>query len=124
MTDRDKPGACDEDGALRRLLRAAAADADATDLHPAFAARVTARAFAAPPPAPAQTLALAARPLIPALAGVALVFSAWGAYETVQLERAQRSSLERVLAGEGGGDALLAAVLLDGGGAPASRGRR
>jgi hypothetical protein len=124
MSETKVPAGRGEDRALRRLLHAASADADAADLHPAFAARVTARALAASPPARVQTLALAARPLIPALAGVALVVSAWGTYETVQLERAQRSSLERVLAGEGGGDALLAAVLLDGGGAPAARGRR
>jgi hypothetical protein len=124
MNDTGTPAGRAEERALRRLLTAAAADADAGDLHPAFAARVTARAAAATPPAPLQTLALAARPLIPALAVVVFGVSVWGAYETVQLERAQRASVERVIGGAGGGDAVLAALLLGGDDAPAQRGRR
>jgi hypothetical protein len=124
MTDTSASDRFGEERAMRRVLRAAAADADVGELHPAFAARVAARAAAAPPFSPLLTLALAARPLLPALAVAALGISAWGAYETVQLERAQRASVEHVLGGAGGGDALLAALLLDGGAAAAPGGRR
>jgi hypothetical protein len=97
-----------DDREIRRLLEAAAADpadppepppadpAERREPPPFVAARVRAAAEAALRP-PAHPVGAAAWQMLPALAVVAVAFSAWTGYESVRAARERQAAVSAVL---------------------------
>lgn len=108
----DEPDA--ERRALRRLFEAAASEtAPPNQPPPFFAARVRAAA-AGEPTAARHPIGVAAWRLLPALCLVALVVSGWTGYESYRYEAERDRALARILVEGGGGDLIVAALLLGG----------
>ena len=110
------------DCALRRLLQAAAyGPGDPPEPSPFLMTRIKAAAAEAERQVTAHPVGAAAWQMLPALAVVLALLTAWNGYESVQLERAQDEAFARLMLDTdhaGSAEILLAAVLTgdDGGG--------
>lgn len=109
------------DRALKRLLRAAAfGPGDVPAPSPFLMTRIKAAAAEAGRRVTAHPVGAAAWQMLPALAVVLALLTAWNGYESVQLKRAQDEAFARLMVDtdhSGSAEILLAAVLTgDGGG--------
>jgi hypothetical protein len=107
----DEPDA--ERRALRRLFEAASETEPPTEPPPFFAARVRARAAATAAPA-RHPIGAAAWRLLPLLCAVALAVSGWTGYESYRYAAERDRALARIFVEGGGGDLIVAALLLGG----------
>jgi hypothetical protein len=103
----------EERDALRRIVAAAAADDEAPSVPPPyFAARARARARAGGPALTASPLGAAAWRMLPIFGAVALAVAGLTGYESWQVSSAREAALARMLAGQGSGDLVVAALML------------